>query len=59
MVENLIHDLQIVNNKLDSLALVVNTYFEYNENEEDFMKYMKNKWEKESDKQRANSKDTK
>ena len=49
----------MVENKLDSLALVVNTYFEYNENEEDFMKYMKTKWEKESDKQRANSKDTK
>jgi len=58
-VENLLHDLQIVNNKVDSLALVVNAYVDYKKDETDFMKYMKEKWEKESDKQRTASKDSK
>jgi predicted nucleic-acid-binding protein len=59
VVENLLHDLQIVNNKVDSLALVVNTYIEYKKDEDDFMKYMKEQWEKNSDKQRTANKDSK
>ena len=46
VAENLLHDLQIVNNKVDSLALVVNTYIEYKKDEDDFMKHMKEQWEK-------------
>ena len=48
-----------MNNKVDSLALVVNAYVDYKKDETDFMKYMKEKWEKESDKQRTASKDSK
>jgi hypothetical protein len=48
-----------VNNKVDSLALVVNTYIEYKKDEDDFMKHMKEKWEKNSDKQRTANKDSK
>ena len=59
VVENLLHDLQIVNNKVDSLALVVNTYFEYREDDEEFMDYMQKQWEKNSDKQRTDNKNTK
>lgn len=57
-MENLLHDLQIVNNKVDSLALVVNTYIEYKKDEDDFMKHMKQQWEKSSDKQRTTNKDS-
>ena len=59
VVENLLHDLQIVNNKVDSLALVVNTYIEYKKDDDDFMKYMKEQWEKNSDKQGTANKDSK
>ena len=59
VVENLLHDLQIVNNKVDSLALVVNTYFEYKEDDKEFMDYMQKQWEKNSDKQRTDNKNTK
>lgn len=59
VAENLLHDLQIVNSKVDSLALVVNTYIEYKKDEDDFMKYMKERWEKNSDKQRTANKDSK
>ena len=59
VAENLLHDLQIVNNKVDSLALVVNTYIEYKKDEDDFMKHMKEQWEKNSDKQRNVNKDSK
>ena len=59
VVENLLHDLQIVNNKVDSLALVVNTYFEYKEDDKEFMDYMQKQWEKNSDKQGTANKDSK
>ncbi len=58
VAENLIHDLQIVNNKVDSLAIVVNTYLEYKKDEDDFMKYLKKQWEKNSDKQGTANKDS-
>ena len=48
-----------MNSKVDSLALVVNTYIEYKKYEDDFMKYMKERWEKNSDKQRTANKDSK
>ena len=57
-VENLRYDLQIVNNKVDSLAIVVNTYLEYKKDEDDFMKYLKKQWEKNSDKQGTANKDS-
>tara|TARA_Y100001951_G_scaffold67843_1_gene54798 strand:+ start:217 stop:363 length:147 start_codon:yes stop_codon:yes gene_type:complete len=47
-----------VNNKVDSLAIVVNTYLEYKKDEDDFMKYLKKQWEKNSDKQGTANKDS-
>ncbi len=40
VVENLIHDLQIVNQKVDSIAMVVNDYVEYNKDDKKFLKYL-------------------
>ena len=59
VVENLLHDLTLVNNKVDSIAMVFNEYVVYRETEEDFLKHLKNKREKESDKQATTGKDSK
>jgi len=45
-VENLIHDLQIVNQKADSLAMVVNDYVEFKKDDKKFLKYIEKKKEK-------------
>ena len=45
VVENLIHDTTIVNQKVDSIALVVNDYIEYKKDETKFLKYLQKKKE--------------
>ena len=59
VAENLIHDLTIVNNKVDSLAIVLNGYVEYKKDEDKFLEYLKKKQEKASDKQGTINKDSK
>ena len=58
-MENLIHDLTLVNNKVDSIAMVFNEYVVYRKTEDDFLKHLKEKQEKASDKQRTTGKDSK
>ena len=58
-MENLIHDLQIVNNKIDSFAMVLNDYVEYKKDADDFVAYLKKRKEEIDDKQGTNDKDSK
>lgn len=46
VAENLIHDLQIVNNKVDSIAMVLNNYVEYKKDDKKFVTYLKKQREK-------------
>ena len=46
VVENLIHDLQIVNNKVDSIAMVLNDYVEFKKDDKKFVEHLKKKKEK-------------
>ena len=59
VVENLIHDLTLVNNKVDSIAMVVNEYVEWKEDDKNFLEYLKKKQEKNDDKQGIANKDSK
>ena len=59
VAENLIHDLQIVNNKVDSLAMVVNDYVEFNKDDTKFLEYINKKKEKYDAEQRAASESSK
>ena len=59
VAENLIHDLTIVNNKVDSLAVVLNGYVEYKKDDKKFLEYLKKKQEKANDKQGTTAKDSK
>ena len=59
VVGNLIHDLQTVNNKVDALALVLNGYVEYRDDDKKFLEYLKKKQEKANDKQGTTAKDSK
>ena len=58
-MENLIHDLQMVNNKVDSIAMVFNDYVEYKKEEDDFIEYLKKRKEEKDDKQRGNDENIK
>ena len=59
MVENLIHDLNLVNSKVDSIAVVVNEYVEWKKDDKNFLEYLKKKREKKDDKQGIADKDSK
>ena len=59
VVENLIHDLQIVKNKIDSIAMVLNDYVEYKKDADAFVAHLKKRKEEIDDKQRTNDKDSK
>ena len=59
MVENLIHDTTIVNQKVDSIALVVNDYIEYKKDETKFLKYLQKKKESKDVKQGTTDKSSK
>ena len=56
VAENLIHDLRIVNNKVDSLAMILNGYVEYKKDEKKFISYLKKQKEKIDAKQRTTDK---
>ena len=51
VAENLIHDLQIVNNKVDSIAMILNNYVEYKKDDKKFVTYLKKQKEKKDAKQ--------
>lgn len=59
VVENLIHDTTIVNQKVDSIALVVNDYIEYKKDETKFLKYLQKKKEAKDVKQGTTDKSSK
>ncbi len=59
VVENLIHDTTIVNQKVDSIALVVNDYIEYKKDETKFLKYLQKKKESKDVKQGTTDKSSK
>ena len=59
VVENLIHDTTIVNQKVDSIALVVNDYIEYKKDETKFLKYLQKKKEGKDVKQGTTDKSSK
>ena len=40
-MENLIHDLTLVNSKVDSLGMVFQHYTEYNKDDKKFLEYLK------------------
>ena len=46
VAENLIHDLRIVNNKVDSIAMILNSYVEYKKDDKKFVTYLKKQKEK-------------
>ena len=58
-MENLIHDLTIVNSKVDSVATIVSSYIEYNKDDKIFLEYLKKRREKKNDKQGTATKDSK
>ena len=49
----------MVNNKVDSIAMVFNDYVEYKKEEDDFIEYLKKRKEEKDDKQRANDENIK
>ena len=53
VAENLIHDLTIVNNKVDSLAMVVNDYVEFKKDDKKFLEHINKKKEKYDAEQRT------
>ena len=60
VVENLIHDLTLVNNKVDSIALILNDYVVFKEDTDSFTDFVRDKnKEKADDKQGTADKDTK
>ena len=58
-MENLIHDLNLINSKVDSIAVVVNAYVEWKKDDKNFLEYLKKKREKKDDKQGIADKDSK
>lgn len=58
-MENLIHDLQIVNNKVDSIAMVLNDYVAFKKDDKKFVEHLKKKKEAKDAKQGAADKSSK
>lgn len=58
-MENLIHDLTLVNHKVDSLGMVFEDYVAYKSDDEAFLEHLKGKKEKIDDSQRTISEDSK
>jgi len=59
VVENLIHDTTIVNQKVDSLAMFVNDYVEFKKDDKKFLEHINKKKEKYDAEQRAASESSK
>ena len=45
-MENLIHDLNLVNHKIDSVAMIFNNYVEYKKDDKKFVEHLKKLKEK-------------
>jgi len=59
VVENLIHDLTLVNHKVDSLGMVFEDYVAYKSDDKAFLEHLKERKEKANDSQGDIDKDTK
>jgi len=59
VAENLIHDLTIVNNKVDTISLILNDYVLYKEDVDGFTSFIKKKKEKADVEQGTADKNTK
>ena len=59
MTENLIHDLNLVNNKVDSIAMVFQGYVEYKKDDDKFLEYLKETKEKNEAEQRTSDESSK
>ena len=58
VVENLIHDLNLVNHKVDSLGMVFEEYIKYCGERDKFLEHLKSQKEKVDDKQGTIDKDS-
>ena len=58
VVENLIHDLNLVNHKVDSLGMVFEEYVKYCGERDKFLEHLKSQKEKVDDKQGTIDKDS-
>ena len=59
VVENLLHDLNLVNHKVDSLGMVFEDYVGYKSDDKAFLEHLKAKKEKANDSQGTISEDSK
>ena len=59
VVENLIHDLNLVNTKVDSLAMVFQNYIEYKKDDKDFLEHLKTTKEQDEAEQRTSDESSK
>jgi hypothetical protein len=59
VVENLIHDLTLVNNKVDSLGMVFQSYIEYKKEDDKFLEHLKKVKEQDEAKQRTSDESSK
>ena len=59
VAENLIHDLKIVNSKVDSVAMILNDYVKYKKDDKKFVSYLKKQKEKRDAEQRTADKSSK
>ena len=58
-MENLIHDLRIVNSKVDGIYGALQLYVDFKNDADGFKEHLEKVKEKVDDKQRANDKDSK
>ena len=59
MVENVLHDLNIVNSKVDSLGMVFQNYVEYKKDDKDFLKHLQTMKEQNEAEQRTSDESSK
>ena len=59
VVENLLHDLNLVNHKVDSLGMVFEEYVKYNDEHDKFLEHLKTQKEQADDSQGTIDKDSK
>ena len=58
-MENLLHDLNLVNHKVDSLGMVFEEYVKYNDEHDKFLEHLKTQKEQADDSQGTIDKDSK
>ena len=58
-MENLIHDLNLVNHKVDSLGMVFQSYIEYKKDDKDFLEHLKRTKEQDEAEQRTSDESSK